>query len=664
MDGNRKVSNQTIVLGGDGGGRFWGYDRPVELTEDFVELESPSDPRLSPDGTRVVWVAAPYGHDAKEGERRRSALWIASVENGGARRLSWGPGEDRQPRWSPDGASIAFTSDRKEEGVFGLYLLRLDGGDAEPLHVGKRSVGKFEWSPDGSRLAFLSPDDPDEEDRRREEERDDTDVYGERWQRGRLRVIDLSSRQETSLEGFEEHITELTWSPDGDRIAFLAKSNPELDTMESVLYLLRVAGRLENPVRLVAPFGAFNLTWPAGDNRVLYTAPAEPLAQSGSVIWSAPLDRSEPAVVAPASGEEACAIGVRAAPGGPTLVTVLVGLSDRIDRLDDRTPLYAVSDAAIWGRDVAWPAGNPVIALVRSRGTEPAEVWAGSPTKELKKLSNHHDRLRGIRFGEQEAFLWKAPDGVELDGLFVRPPDARPGPLPTVVLVHGGPYGMWAPGFNLGALTWIQWLATAGFAVLAPNPRGGAGHGHAFAAAVRGDVGGADFADIMAGVDTAIERGLADPDRLGIGGWSQGGFMTGWAVSQTDRFKAGVMGAGVSDWGMMTLTSDVPRFEAELGGDRPWDGVGPHQADRLSPISYAANVKTPLLILHGQNDARVPVSQAIGFERALRGRGFPVELVTYPREPHGIGEVAHQKDVLRRVRAWYRRFLGVEDPAG
>jgi dipeptidyl aminopeptidase/acylaminoacyl peptidase len=190
-----------------------------------------------------------------------------------------------------------------------------------------------------------------------------------------------------------------------------------------------------------------------------------------------------------------------------------------------------------------------------------------------------------------------------------------------------------------------------------PNYRGGAGRGHSFAKAARGNVGLGDFPDIMSAVDAAVERGIADPDRLGIGGWSQGGFMTAWAVTQTNRFKAGVMGAGVSDWGMLTLTSDVPTFESVLGGSRPWDGAGPHRHAEISPISYAARAETPLLMLHGKNDERVPVSQAIGFERALRERGVPVELVIYPREPHGVRERAHQRDILRRVLAWYDRWL-------
>jgi dipeptidyl aminopeptidase/acylaminoacyl peptidase len=229
--------------------------------------------------------------------------------------------------------------------------------------------------------------------------------------------------------------------------------------------------------------------------------------------------------------------------------------------------------------------------------------------------------------------------------------------LPTVVLAHGGPYARWGQGFNLSPLNWAQWLALAGYAVLLPNPRGGFGRGEHFAAAARGAVGEEDYRDLIAMVDAAVARGIADPEHLGIGGWSQGGFMAAWAVTQTRRFKAAIMGAGVSEWGMMVMTSDLPDFERELGGSAPWDAEEQRGYARLSPIMFARAATTPVLILHGQNDERVPVSQAIGFHRALREAGAPTELVIYPREPHGITERAHQIDVLRRVRTWFDRWL-------
>lgn len=347
------------------------------------------------------------------------------------------------------------------------------------------------------------------------------------------------------------------------------------------------------------------------------------------------------------------------------------GLESRLCWLDAATgitePFYPPPEEATGWDLSSWsvqvPAGGGLaLAVVRGAAGHPPEIWAGRSdeptTPPLRQVTNHQASLAAFAWGTEEAFTWTAPDGWQLDGILVRPPGApRDRPLPTVVLVHGGPYGFWGPGFHVGWADWAQWLATAGYAALMPNPRGGMGHGEAFAAAARGDVGGADYRDVMAAVDAAVERGIADPERLAIGGWSQGGFMTAWAVTQTRRFKAGIMGAGVSDWGMMVMTSDLPHFERELGGSAPWDGVGPLRAAELSPIAHARNVATPLLILHGRNDERVPVSQAIGFHRALREAGVPTELVVYPREPHGIGERAHQIDVLRRVRSWLDRWL-------
>ncbi|MHB8575642.1 MAG: alpha/beta hydrolase family protein, partial [Dehalococcoidia bacterium] len=285
-----------------------------------------------------------------------------------------------------------------------------------------------------------------------------------------------------------------------------------------------------------------------------------------------------------------------------------------------------------------------------------------------------------IRWAPQEPFSWTAPDGLQLDGIVLRPLDGNGSP-PGVVFAHGGPYGRWADTFNCSPGNWGQWLALAGYAVFMPNPRGGIGHGHAFAATVAGEVGMADWLDVASGSDAFVTAGFADRERLGIGGWSQGGFMTAWAVSggvvdpvaargwdascstwtpgTADRYRCGVDGAGPTDWGAMSSESDMPAFEAMLGGSRLGDGIGPHRHAAVSPISYADRVRTPLLILHGGNDERVPPGQATGFFRELRPRGVPLELAIYPREPHNVQEQAHQIDILERVRAWYGRWLGV-----
>jgi dipeptidyl aminopeptidase/acylaminoacyl peptidase len=197
--------------------------------------------------------------------------------------------------------------------------------------------------------------------------------------------------------------------------------------------------------------------------------------------------------------------------------------------------------------------------------------------------------------------------------------------------------------------------------VFLPNPRGGMGHGRDFAAAVARSVGGAEWSDIASGIDRLIAEGVADPDRLGIGGDSHGGFMAAWAIGQTDRFKAAIMVAGISDWGMLAATGEWGTTDAELSGSCGWEGTGPHPHDRVSPVSFASKVRTPVLIVHGEDDANVPVSQAIYFHRALSWYGAEHELVIYPREGHGFTERNHQLDLLRRTRAWFERWLNDPD---
>jgi dipeptidyl aminopeptidase/acylaminoacyl peptidase len=288
-----------------------------------------------------------------------------------------------------------------------------------------------------------------------------------------------------------------------------------------------------------------------------------------------------------------------------------------------------------------------------------ARVLVGrpGPVDGLRCVSTHH-RVDDVRVADPEPLVCEAPDGTRLDGVVLRPVGAAgEGPWPTAVIVHGGPYGRTGLTSNTHPLRWAQLLAQHGYAVVMPNYRGGLGRGHDFAVAARGTMGTVEWDDVLATVDAAVEAGIADPDRLGIGGWSQGGFLTAWAVTATERFKVGVMGAGVSDWSMMSATSDLEVFESALGGSRPWDGPGPHHAALGSPISYAARRTTPLLMLHGADDARVPHSQAEAFRRALAGQDAPVELVTYPREPHGVRERGHQVDLQRRVLTWFDRHV-------
>jgi dipeptidyl aminopeptidase/acylaminoacyl peptidase len=337
---------------------------------------------------------------------------------------------------------------------------------------------------------------------------------------------------------------------------------------------------------------------------------------------------------------------------GEPLALFADGLDSAIYRLSD---MRFVEVSKVEGFAKSLTAGKHVVAAVVGRTYEPKDVYAGTLGEPLPRISDTSPELRTVRWGRQERLSYQASDGLALDGLVILP--AGEGPFPLVTLVHGGPYDRYADQLHLGWYPSGQWLATAGYAVFLPNPRGGKGHGHEFAACVAGAVGCEEWTDILTGIDLLVADGVADPDRLGIGGWSHGGFMAAWAVGRTDRFKASLMGAGISDWGMLAATGEEGPGEAALGGSTGWEGTGPHRHDELSPISYASRIRTPVLIAHGECDTNVPLSQAEFFHRALQRFGVEHRFVVYPRENHWILERDHQIDLLRRTRAWFDRWL-------
>lgn len=646
-------------------------DSSGALTPELISTTwEPEEVRLSPDGTTVVWVAGPHG---KEGEHAEKGIWLAPTDGSApARRLTRG-GADTSPRWSPDGSRLAFLSDRADRGTAGVHVIDPAGGEATAVAVRKRAVAGLSWSPDSATIAFLAPDEPDDEDERRTKDRDDPEVFGERDPANRLFTVPAGGGEVTQLalagsEVTAPHPTELAWSPGGDRIALIARPTPELDlsTRAGVYLVAAGAAAGDQPAAgavLVAttPWAA-SLAWSADGATLVVLGKQAGSLQSSATVWAMPAAAGAGAtVLGPRIEETLCALEVRAAgPGGPTpfVVSIADGIETRLEWRGDggKTELLWESSGELLDFDVVVTAGGPVVATLAHVDSGPLEVWAGAPGG-LRRLSDHHAAWSGIEFGAVEELVTRTADGLELHSIVVLPVTAAPGPYPTVVLPHGGPYWRMARNIHCSWHDWSQLLAVAGYAVIMPNFRGGQGHGNAFSTAVNGNPG-IEFADVEAVIVTAVDAGITDPERLGIGGWSNGGFLTAWAVTRTDRFKAAIMGAGVSSWQAMSMTSDVPTFTGDVAGGSPWSG-DPGRSLEHSAITYADRVSTPILMLHGKEDVRVPLSQSIGFHRALRERDLPVELVVYPREPHSIGERRHQEDLMRRVLDWYATYLPV-----
>jgi dienelactone hydrolase len=511
----------------------------------------------------------------------------------------------------------------------------------------------------------IAPDEPTEHDDQRDNDRDDAQVRG-RAHPARLRLLDLRTRQIRSPALFgNRHVVDVVQRPDGGPLAVLTWSSPDIDPglLEPTLHLLDPHtdhGRDLGPAAVDAHSPVW---WPTGAGwHLTYLALTPPGLQAGTAVF----DLAVPAA-GPAAAHDNLTAGMPACPSelvqvdrGAPLVLVADGLDTAVHRLVPGQPrLIEVSRHAGLIDQLTTNRDGDVVAAIVSTSYEPHNVSAGPPHGPLVRLTDTRPELRDVSWGVQQRLSYQASDELALDGLLVLPVGRSrgDGPFPLVTLVHGGPYDRYADRFMLHWAPSAQWLAHAGYAVFLPNPRGGQGHGHHFATSVASAVGQEEWTDILTGIDLLIAHGVADPDRLGIGGWSHGGFMAAWAVGHTDRFAAAMVGAGISDWGMLAATGEWGVFEAALGGSTGWEGTGPHRHDALSPISYASAIRTPVLIAHGADDTNVPPSQAEYLHRALRRFGVEHEYVVYPRESHSFRERNHQIDLLRRTRGWFDKWL-------
>lgn len=630
-----------------------------------VDSVIPMFPALSPDGRTVVHTARPLA----VADRLASALWAVPADGGGQpRQLTDGTSWIGAPRWAPDSAAVFFTT----AGQLHRVRLAADGGPdgpAEALTTWPGGIASHLPLADGRTVALIAAGEPGEA------EDDDVMVWTERTgpePSARLRLLDLGSGAVRTVDGLgDRHVVEVAERPDGGMLAVLtwqcAEEDPgsltaELHLVDTVTFTVHDLGPAGHAARRP-------VWWRAEDGwHLAHLATTPPgLVGSPAVLDRAvpddPGDQAPPEARDLTAGMTVCPRELLQVEAGPPLAVFADGLDTALFRLDpaERRFRRLHTRPGIVHALTASRTGGTV-AVLAGTAYEPKDVHAGPPDGPLTRISDTRPEIRDIPWGSQERLSYKASDGLALDGLLLLPPGRtrEDGPFPMITIAHGGPYGRYTDEWQFHIdLPPGQLFATAGYAVFLPNPRGGEGHGHAFAAtAVDGAVGGAEWTDITEGIDLLVAQGVADPDRLGIGGWSHGGYLAAWAVTQTDRFKASIVGAGISDWGMLGATGEQgPVLESAGSGSIGWEGPGPHVHDRVSPISYASRIRTPVLILHGEEDTNVPVSQGRFLHRALRHHGVPHEFAVYPGEGHMIGRRAHLLDLMRRSVAWYDRWL-------
>lgn len=625
--------------------------------EALVDNAVPKLPAISPDGRLVAYLVSETG----DGGARHTDLWLASSDGSGApTRLATGLARTTALRWAPDGASLLHITR-------GEVLRTSLTGESETLVTHEGGISDQIPLPDGRRLALITGDVPDAAQAQREAEGNDGYVWGEHVSGDRLWIFDHRDRSWAPVDALgRRHIVTVAPRPDGGALAVISWATP-LDDPGAFTGRLHVVDLESGKALDLGPVGidAYSPVWwsEAAVWHVSYiAAPSGPV---GYAVLDAEVSDEAADLKPPhrelTAGMNACPLELAQVSDAPPLALFAEGLDTAVYRLDPASMRFErilhrpgqFDSLAVSGQ------GDAITALA-SHGNDPLDIFAGPAQGPLTRLSETQRALdEAVTWGVQERLAYQAADGLDLDGLLVLPPGSSraDGPFPLITYIHGGPYARYADAATLLGQPCPQWLAAAGYAVFLPNPRGSLGRGREFALSVVGALGQEEWTDVLSGIDRLIDDGVADPDRLGIIGWSHGGFLAAWAVGQTDRFKAAIMGAGISDWAMQVGLGELGAAEGLLVGSNGWEGPGPHEHDRQSPISYASRVRTPVLIVHGEDDENVPLGQAIYFARALSHYQVEHQLVVYPREGHGIWERTHQIDLLHRSAAWFDRWL-------
>lgn len=616
-------------------------DSRKQLTpEASLNLRSISDLQFSPDGSRVAFVVT----EPPKAERRARHIWLYETKSNVVRQVTFSAKDESSPRWSPDGKQLAFLSNRADQQQ--IYTMRMDGGEAAAVTKGKRSVSSYAWSPDGKQIAYLAPDPKTEAEEKKEKEKDDPHVVDKDDKHPRLWLLAIATGDARALTDPKWAISELAWLPSGAHLIISATDHPESDEDTDQIFSVAVSDGSRK--LLLAPHGPFGDLHVSPDGmtvsfvgcRVDGPAPHDLMLldigkRATRNLTGASLDRAihEHRWTHEGSILALYADGFR---------NKLVGFSlQGMNTSSANPPSGNVSGFAV--------SGSGEIVYVGQSATTPPELWSWDQKNPPRQVSHLNDSWSQYALLSPEFYKYKSFDGLEIEAALLRPPGAaQKTRLPLIGLIHGGPTGNWQDSIE----TWGQLLATHGYAVFYPNIRGSLGYGENFIEMNRGDWGGADFKDVMSGVKDLIDRGIADPAKLGIGGWSYGGYMAEWAITQTNDFKAAVSGAGLSN-----LISEFGS-ESHPSYDEWFYGV-PYESESLvkflnsSPFTQLKNAKTPTLILQGEADTTDPLDQSQELYRGLKHYGVESELVEYPREPHGFREEKHLLDRLNRMLAWY-----------
>ena len=615
----------------------------------------------SPDGRLAVWTETHPVMDAEKSESL-TQVFLAHSDGSGRLQLTRGEKSANAPAFSADSASVFFASDRT--GKRGIYRIPVDGGEAEQLVNWAGTLGNYAVSPNGKWIAFAARE-PDTAEERAKREKLDFRVIDENPHNQSLWAIPVEpdaagKRPFKKIVSGPYNVGAFDWSPDSRRIAYETRPTPDADDgRKSDIYEVEVETGVTRPVAVTS----------ASESQPKYSPDGRYLAFIRSNESAKRIDGSRIVLLTLAG------LKSRELPASPDETPGLSGwVGNRILFTEGRGTRSVVYAMPLDGPPA--PLFQPTRGtfgpgLILNRAGTPAGLSMQAPDQPVEAYVTEVASMKPVRvsaanvdlpkqpIGETKVIHWKSSkDGKDIEGLLTLPANYQAGKkVPLILNIHGGPAGAFSETFiGASGLYPIAAFAARGWAVLRANPRGSTNYGLPFRSSNVDDWGSGDYADLMSGVDAAISMGVADPNKLAVMGWSYGGYMTNWVVTQTNRFKCAATGAGLSDLISMWGTNDIPTTL-----DDYFEGTWYEQPDRyikMSPLAHIQNAKTPTLILHGEADIRVPTSQGYEMYTALKRLGTPVEMVVYPRTPHGPQEPKFVLDIMHRHLDWVSKHLG------